>query len=95
MGHFLRPSPVVLPGNALVPDKNVLQPPPNQFTHRLRERTPFYFEAGGEGTPSGYLEKGSRVILMRQGEEQQDCWVGTEQGLYVRTPPGHLDRLDP
>jgi len=93
MGEFLRPPVTVLPENALVPDKNFIFPPPNQFTHEVSKPQPFYFTDVQEGgPPNGQLEAGTKVILLvHDGGDY--CRVADGRGLYVQTSFKGLSKL--
>jgi len=83
----------VLPESALVPDKNIISPPPNQFTHEVNELQPFYFSDVQEGgAPNGQIEAGTRVVLLvHDGGDY--CRVADGRGLYVQTRFGGLRKL--
>jgi hypothetical protein len=93
MGEFLRPPMTVLPESALVPDKNIISPPPNQFTHEVNEPQPFYFTDVQEGGPSnGQLEAGTKVVLLvHDGGDY--CRVADGSGLYVQIKFSGLRKL--
>ena len=45
VNNVIRPNPVVLPDSAQVPERNVVKPPPNRFTHEVvAEMEQFLFE---------------------------------------------------
>src|SRR5215208_4211211 len=82
MDGFLRPDPVVLPDDALVPPRHLISPAPNQFTHELTRPQAFSFDAGG-ATPAGELPAGTKVVLLVH-DGGRDCRVVDGRGLYVR-----------
>ena len=43
MGEVSRPKPEVLPASALIPTSNLIAPAPNQFTHEIARKAPFYY----------------------------------------------------
>lgn len=80
---FTRPEMVVLEASSVVPDKNLIVPPPNQFTHELARHETFYYNNVQQETPSsGHFPKGTRVVLLRY-EGGRYCHVADAQGLYV------------
>jgi len=93
MSGFIRPPMTVLPDTALIPDRNIIRPPPNQFTHEVSETQAFYFgdaQAGGE--LSGQLEAGTKVVLLVY-DGGDYCRVASGHGLYVQTKFNGLKRL--
>ena len=84
MERMLRPTVVVVPKSALVPRDNHVQPPPNQFTHAVRERQPFYYGARTTTRPDGQFAKGTQVVLMVYDRGRM-CRVVDGQGRYVLT----------
>jgi hypothetical protein len=83
MEGFERPKPVVLGENAMVPDKNLISPAPNQFTHELIRAEPFYFTGPQQGTPpDGQFKEGTKVVLLVYNGGSY-CRVADGQGLYV------------
>ena len=93
MDGFLRPPAEVLPESAMVPPQNLVSPPPNQFTHRVRARTPFFYGAGAEGAPpDGEFAEGTRVVLLVR-EAEGRCRVVSEQGVYAQTQAAALEPL--
>lgn len=83
MKGFVRPTFVVLPENSIVPDENLITPPPNQFTHELTRREPFYFTGPQQGRPpEGELPEATRIVLMVY-DGGGYCRVVDERGLYV------------
>jgi hypothetical protein len=93
MEGFIRPEAVVLPENAVVPDKNSISPAPNQFTHELTRPAPFYFDGAQEGRePDGQLPQGTKVVLLVY-DGGSYCRVADGQGLYVELEYGALKRL--
>jgi len=83
----------ILPESALVPDKNIISPSPNQFTHEVNESQPFYFTDVQEGgPPNGQLEVGTKVILLVY-DGGYYCRVADGRGLYVQTKFSGLRKL--
>lgn len=84
MDKVIRPKTVVLPESAQLPDRNVLRPPPNQFTHEIVEKQPYYYVGIDQGAPpEGQFAAGTRVVLLRH--DGAECWVADGRGLYVAT----------
>lgn len=83
MKGFIRPKFVVLPENSIVPNENLITPPPNQFTHRVIRQVPFYFTGPQQGRPAdGELKEGALVVLLVH-DGGSYCHVADETGLYV------------
>jgi hypothetical protein len=83
----------VLPESALVPDKNIISPPPNQFSHEVKEPQPFYFtDVQQGGPPNGQFEAGTKVILLVY-DGGDYCRVADGRGLYVQTKFDGLRKL--
>jgi hypothetical protein len=80
----IRPKMTVLPESAQIPDRNLIQPPPNQFTHEVKAEQPYYYEGLRQAAaPQGTLPQGVKVVLLcRDGPE---CRVADGGGLYVAT----------
>ena len=94
MKGFVRPDAVVLPESAVVPDKNIIRPAPNQFTHELARAQPFYFdESRRGGPPDGELPEGTRVVLLVHDEGAPFCHVVDGRGLYVGIEYDALKRV--
>ena len=90
---FIRPEARVLAKEAIVPDKNLLFPPPNQVSHQLTQEEPFYFDGiDQQEAPSGHLPQGSKVMLLCY-EGGDTCWVADEHGLYVQIAIDKLRKL--
>src|SRR5712672_1531722 len=87
-GRILRPESMVLSDAALVPERNLIKPPPNQFTHVLLRSQP-YFYTDAEDAPNGEFAAGTRVVLMIH-DGGTYCRVVDGQGLYVETAFGGL-----
>lgn len=92
MDRMLRPESVVVPDSALVPRGNHVRPPPNQFTHELRRRQPYYYGARAGKQPDGEFTAGTKVVLMVR-DKGKWCRVIDGQGLYVLTAFDGLKRL--
>jgi hypothetical protein len=87
-----RPKALVLPESATVPDRNLIVPAPNQFTHELTRPQPYYFTSAQEAaSPNGMFPSGTKVVLLvRDGGS---CRVADRQGLYVEVDCGSLRDL--
>jgi hypothetical protein len=90
MEGFLRPKAEVLLDSALIPGKNLIVPPPNQFTHELTRDEDYHY--GGGAGADGVFPVGTRVLLVRQ-QEGGRCHVIDERGLYVEVACDSLRRL--
>jgi hypothetical protein len=83
--RVLRPDMSVLPESALVPDKNLLLPPPTQFTHVVWVEQPyFYSDAAKAAKPDGKFMAGTNVLLLKHDGNSM-CRVVDAQGLHVFT----------
>lgn len=92
MDKVIRPKAVVLPDSAQLPDRNVLQPPPNQFTHEVVAEQPYYYMGIDQAAPpEGKFPVGIKVVLLRQ--DGAECWVADGRGLYVATACDGLREL--
>ena len=93
MENMKRPRKIVLPESAQVPDRNLLQPPPNQFTHDVLEEQPYYYIGPHQGSPpEGRFAAGTKVVLLRH-DGGPVCHVADGRGLYVATAFGGLRPL--
>jgi hypothetical protein len=76
--------PMTLRDEALIPPANQLKPPPNRFTHRLREAAPFFYDAAAaaHGHSAGQWPARTELLLMA---DDGGPWVqvADAQGLYV------------
>lgn len=91
-GVMLRPEPVVLGEEALVPDQNAVRPEPNRFTHELLVDEPYRFDRPEPSAePDGMLPAGTPVVLMVEGPER--CRVVDGSGLYVEVRRASLRPL--
>jgi len=84
MKGMLRPAQTVMPASALEPEADMVSPPPNRFTHVVRERQPFYVGSVLRGEASGSLPAGAKVVLMVRGRGDV-CRVIDRRGRYVTT----------
>jgi hypothetical protein len=92
-GIMKRPKAVVLPENAVVPNQNLISPPPNQFSHFLKRAQPYYFVEVKQGTPpDGEFSAGTKVLLLLY-EGGKYCRVADNQGLYVEVEYDSLKKL--
>jgi hypothetical protein len=89
--RMLRPEAVVLSDAALVPQHNLIKPPPNQFTHELQRSQPYFYK-NAEDALDGEFTAGTRVVLMVY-DGGGSCRVVDGRGLYVETAYGGLHRL--
>jgi hypothetical protein len=92
MEGVIRPEAVVLPENAVVPDKNLISPAPNKFTHQLIRSQPYYFSEARQGRPpDGEFPAGTKVVLLVH--DRPFCRVVDGQGLYVQVGCDSLKKL--
>ena len=92
MKGFVSPEASVLDESTLVPDKNLISPRPNQFSHELNRAQPYFFSAGKKNKqPDGEFPAGTKVLLVRK--EGDRCHVADEQGLYVEIECDSLKEL--
>lgn len=91
---MLRPEPVVVGDDALVPPSNLLVPPPNRFSHVLTLDEPYRFDRPRpDDEPDGVLTSGTPVLLIV--DDGHRCRVADAQGLYVEVRRDSLrDRPD-
>lgn len=93
MKGIIRPEARVLPDSALIPERNLISPPPNQFTHEVARPLPFYFaDARQSPSPDGHLPAGTKVALLSY-DGGEYCRVADGQGLYVEVEHSGLTRL--
>jgi hypothetical protein len=93
MGEMRRPKAEVLAASAVIPEKNLIEPAPNHFTHEVTGAEPYYYAAGEEGrTPDGTFERGTQVVLLHYGGGAL-CHVADGRGLYVVVARAALRRL--
>jgi len=93
MKGIIRPEATVLDENTIVPDQNLILPPPNQFTHEIAQTSPFFFTNFQQGTPAnGEFLAGKKVVLLVY-DGGDYCRVADGQGLYVETEYGSLKKL--
>ena len=94
MEGFLRPPVEVLPQNAVVPDRNLIVPAPNTFTHTLASDQPFsYTTLDRTAVPDGELAAGTPVVLMVY-DGGRFCRVVDGRGLYVEIEHKSLEPLE-
>lgn len=85
MEHFERPKMTVLPASALVPDANLVRPPPTHFTHELASAQPYFYAAPDLNTPpDGAFAAGTKVVLT-SSDDGPFCRVIDGRGLHVST----------
>jgi len=91
--HMMRPKAIVLPESAQVPDRNLLQPPPNQFTHEVKAEQPYYYIGPHQAAPpEGKFPAGTKVVLLTH-DGGLVCRVADARGLCVATAFGGLRPL--
>ena len=85
MDHMIRPTALVLPTSALIPDRNLRLPAPTQFTHEVIADQPYYYcDPSPTDAPDGTLSAGTKVVLLSH-EGGTLCQVVDGQGLSVTT----------
>jgi len=93
MEHIIRPKAVVLSDSALIPDDNLIVPPPNQFTHEVKRAQPYYYAGAQQGSPpDGEFAEGTNVVLLVY-DGGQYCRVADGQGIYAEIKHDSLRRL--
>ena len=93
MKGFVRPEATVLGEGAIVPDKNLIIPAPNQFTHEMVKARPYYFDGAQQGAaPNGEFPAGTKVVLLVY-DGGSYCRVADGQGLYVEIEYDGLKKL--
>ena len=94
MKGFLRPKVNILGQGAIVPKGKMVSPPPNQFSHHLRNSQPYYYQKqDAHGKPDGHFAKGEKVLLVRREADAVTCRVLDSKGLYVETQYAALEKL--
>lgn len=93
MKGFTRPEATVLPEDAMIPDKNLIKPAPNQFTHKLKSAQAYYYDGAQQGAPAdGEFPAGTKVaLLVHDGGNY--CRVVDARGLYVEIEFASLKKL--
>jgi len=93
-GVVLRPEMVILGDEALIPSSNLVQPPPNHFTHVLDVDEPYRYDRPERSDePDGVLRAGTQVTLLVQGDDY--CRVVDAAGLYVEVRRASVRKLSP
>jgi hypothetical protein len=91
-GVIRRPDVSILADEALVPERNVVRPAPNRFTHELLADEPYRFDRPERpNEPDGVLPAGTQVVLLVEGGDS--CRVVDGSGLYVEISRTHLRKL--
>lgn len=89
---MLRPKARVLADETLVPEANLVRPPPNRFTHELAVDEPYRFDRPERaGESDGVLPAGTPVAVLVEGRER--CRVVDGGGLYVEVRRASLRKL--
>lgn len=90
---WLRPEYEVLNEGSVIPPENQIQPPPNQFTHRVLNDEPFFLRSQAvSDVPDGELVAGTKVVLLRRDGAAR-CRVADGRGLHVEIGFGSLADL--
>ena len=85
MGRMIRPKPSVLPASALLPDRNILEPPPNEFTHEVVAEQPYYYVGPHQtAPPEGTFPAGTKVVLLKH-DGGSVCRVADGRGVCAAT----------
>ena len=91
-GVMLRPEALVLGGEALIPESNIVRPAPNRFTHELIVDEPYRFDRPERSRePDGVLPAGTPVVLLVEGDDR--CRVVDGTGLSVEVRRASLRKL--
>jgi hypothetical protein len=73
--------------------ENIIQPPPNQFTHELTQDEPYYFIGPQQQSPpDGTFSSGTKVVLMVYDGGSYGR-VADGEGVYAVTAYNSLKRL--
>ena len=80
--RVLRPEVSVLSGDALVPSGNIVEPPPNHFSHELTRDEPYSYGTEPSAASDGQLTQGTPVLLV--AVDGSYARVIDPSGLYVR-----------
>lgn len=93
-GRIERPTAIVLPESAIVPEDCVVRPAPTVFTHESTAVLPFHYSTTGDTTsrpPDGVLAAGSKVVL--ENTTGDLCRVVDGRGLRLTVSYRGLVRL--
>ncbi|MGH3822903.1 MAG: hypothetical protein ACRDRA_08735 [Pseudonocardiaceae bacterium] len=84
--QVLRPDPVVLPEEAIIPTHNLVSPAPTRFTHELLVDEPYWFDRPRQrDEPDGVLPAGTLVVVLVEGAERSRLIDGAGRYVEVRT----------
>jgi len=84
---------VEIDDEAVIPDHNLIRPPPNRYTHRLIVDEPYWFDRPRHGDePDGVFAAGTPVAVLVSDETRSR--VVDAGGLYVEVSTGSLAPLD-
>jgi hypothetical protein len=93
MEQFIRPKAEILSEESLIPDANLISPPPNQFTHKLIRTESYYYSSAAQASPpDGEFPKDTKVVLLKY-DGGSYCRVVDKQGLYVEIEHASLKKL--
>lgn len=93
MEQFIRPTAEILNEESLIPDGNIISPPPNQFTHELKHSQSFYYAGAMQGSPpDGEFPKDTKVVLL-QYDGGNYCRVADGRGIYAVIEFNALEKL--
>jgi hypothetical protein len=84
----LRPTPRVLAPDALVPAANLVEPPPDHFSHELDRDEPYRFGTDASASPDGEFQRGTPVLVI--ADDGHHAHVIDERGLYVQVRSASL-----
>jgi len=94
MNQFLRPKATILPESAVIPDENLIRPPPTRFTHEVKAEQSYYYDFPGRASaPDGSFLAGTKVVLM-SSSHRHFCQVVDGRGLHVATAFDGLRPID-
>ena len=86
--RVLRPTPNVLPEDAVVPPANLVEPPPDHFSHELTRDEPYRFGGDSSAPPDGEFRRGTPVLVIV--DDGHHARVIDENGLYVQVRSASL-----
>lgn len=90
-GRVLRPKMATLPESAVIPSRNLIEPAPTRFTHRLVRDEPFFLRNPESGAaPAGRLPAGTPVIV--RSARGGTCWVVDRRGLRVAVARASVEK---
>lgn len=93
MERFIRPEMQLLPEEALIPGKNLVDPPPDQFSHEMARAGDFYFSSAAQASkPNGSFPAKTKLLLIRH-DGGRYCRVADGRGIYAEIEFAALRKL--